>query len=273
MLTSEQIGRPHVVLLRNHPEGKKMDMLISDRARQAKTIGNNLLRALKPADFAYIEPLLEPFHGQAGEVLYEPGDNVGYAYFPCDDALVSYRVVLADGRTVETALIGREGAVGGVVSQGRLPSYSRTIIQFSGFFYRLPIPLLQKAKEQSPSIKHLFSRYADCLVAQIFQATACNATHSIEERTAKWLLSAIERRGQHELLTTQEQLAGLLGVGRSYVSRVVQRLKRERTITTKRGRILIQDMTTLEKTSCDCNLLVRRHFEEVLQGVYPRDDD
>ena len=55
-----------------------MDMLVPDRARQTKTIGNNLLRALKPADFAYIEPLLEACRGQAGEVLYEPGDNVGH---------------------------------------------------------------------------------------------------------------------------------------------------------------------------------------------------
>jgi len=250
-----------------------MHRRLTDLPIPIRDIGNNLLRALSPADFSQLEPALEPFHAEKGEVLYEPGDNVGHAYFPCDHSLVSFRVVLADGRTVETALIGREGAVGGIVSQGRLPAYARSIVQFSGPFFRIAVPTLQKAKEQSPSIKHLFARYADCLVAQIFQATACNATHTIEERTAKWLLSAIERTNEHALPLTQEQLAGLLGVGRSYVSRVIQRLKAEKVLVTRRGRIQIQNMPALHRTSCDCNLLVKRHFDEVLRGVYPDPSD
>jgi hypothetical protein len=31
------------------------------------------------------------------------------------------------------------------------------------------------------------------MLAQIFQSTACNAIHSIEQRTAKWIVSAMER--------------------------------------------------------------------------------
>lgn len=250
-----------------------MHKRITDHMLPIRSIGNNLLRALTPTDFALLEPALESFSARTGEVLYEPGDNVGHVYFPCEHALVSFRVVLADGRTVETALVGREGAVGGIVSQGRLPAFARSIVQFSGPFHRIAIPVLQKAKEQSPSIKHLFARYADCLVAQIFQATACNATHTIQERTAKWLLSAIDRTAEHELPLTQEQLAGLLGVGRSYVSRVIQGLKSDRVLTTKRGRLVVENMSALERTSCDCNHLVRRHFEDVLRGVYPSDDD
>jgi CRP-like cAMP-binding protein len=250
-----------------------MTLVVRTKELSAEDTGNNLIRALRPDDQARLCELLEPWEGKAGQVLYEPGDVVGYAYFPCDRAMAAFRVVLADGRTVETALIGREGAIGGIVSEGRLPAYARAIVQFPGRFHRISSGALSRLKRASPSLNNLFARYADCLLAQIFQSTACNATHSIEQRTAKWVLAAIDRTGDPYLSLTQEQLAGLLGVGRSYVSRVIQRLKAEEVITTRRGRMSIADVGALARLSCDCNELVRHHFEEVLRGVYPSDDD
>ena len=38
---------------------------------------------------------------------------------------MSYVVPNEDGRDVETFLVGREGAVGGIVSEGYLPAYTR----------------------------------------------------------------------------------------------------------------------------------------------------
>src|SRR4030081_4103212 len=98
-----------------------------------------------------------------------------------------------DGREAETILGGREGAVGGIVSQGYLPAYTRIIVKFGGPFVRLSVGKLEAAKTNSPSLRNVFARYADCMLAQIFQATACNAIHSIEQRTAKWIISAMER--------------------------------------------------------------------------------
>ena len=66
------------------------------------------------------------------------------------------------------------------------------------------------------------------MLAQMFQSTACNAIHSIEQRTAKWIISAMERTdGDNVVPLTHEQLATLLGVGRSYASRVIQTFKAE----------------------------------------------
>ena len=94
---------------------------------------------------------------------------------------------------------------------------------------------LEKAKQQSPTLGNLFSRYADCLAAQIFQAGACNAAHSIEQRTAKWLISAVERTGGPDIPLTQEQLAVMLAVGRSYISRVLRILKQRGILEFRRG--------------------------------------
>lgn len=231
--------------------------------------GSNLLNALRSEDLALLEPLFQHWTGPPGHVLYEPGDSVRFVYFPCGPSVVSFRVVLADGPDVETVLVGREGAIGGIVSHGRLPAYARSIVQFAGPFLRAECGDIEEVKRRSPSLRHFFSRYADCLLAQVFQSVACNAAHTIEQRTAKWLLATIDRTGDHHISLTQEQLAGMLGVGRTYVNRVIRSLKARGALRTSRGRMQVQDVEQLGRIACHCNLDVQRHFEEVLRGVYP----
>jgi cAMP-binding proteins - catabolite gene activator and regulatory subunit of cAMP-dependent protein kinases len=231
--------------------------------------GNNLLMALRPEDLAIIEPSLQTWDGEAGDLLYQPGDEVRFVYFPCGPSLVSFVVELESGLTVETALIGREGAVGGIVSRGRLPAFARSAVQFPGPFLRLSTADLEEFEYRSSSLRHLFARYADCLLAQVFQAVACNAAHTIEQRTVKWLLAAIDRTGDHDIPLTQEQLASMMGVGRSYVSRVIQSLKHRNVLETRRGGVRVRDFESLYALSCECNRTLRSHFDQVLAGVYP----
>jgi CRP-like cAMP-binding protein len=234
--------------------------------------GNNLLQALRPADRAMLEERLQAWSAPTGAVLHEPGDPVRYAFFPRGPVLVSYLVVLSDGRTIETALVGREGAIGGIVSQGRLPAFARAEVQLGGHFFRIELQNLEDLKVRSPSLRFLFARYADCLMAQIFQSVACNAAHSIEQRTARWLLAAIERTGAADMALTQEQLAATLGVGRSYLNRVLHELRLNEIIETRRGRIAVRSAEQLRALACECNGSVSRHFAEVLTGVYPAEE-
>lgn len=235
--------------------------------------GNNLLRALRPTDAAILDPYLEPWIGRRGEVIHEPGDPVRCVYFPCGPSMISYLVVLRDGTAVESALIGREGAVGGIVSKGRLPAFARAEVQFPGPFMRMAIADLEEAKQQSPTLGDLFARYADCLTAQVFQSAACNAAHSIEQRTAKWLVAAVERTGGPDIPLTQDQLAVMLAVGRSYISRVLRTFKQRGLLAVRRGWLDIRDIDALRVIACECNACVRDHFEEVLSGVYPTEDE
>ena len=85
-------------------------------------------------------------------------------------------------------------------------------VKFGGPFVRLPVGKLDAAKMNSATLRNIFARYADCMLAQIFQSTACNAIHSIEQRTAKWIVSAMERTDGNDVVPlTHEQLATLLG--------------------------------------------------------------
>jgi len=174
---------------------------------------NNLLRRLSDSDFGLIAPHVTRDVAKANDLLYNPGDDVEIVHFPCGPSLVSYIVPNEDGSDVEAILVGREGAVGGIVSEGYLPAYTRIMVKFGGPFVRLRVGKLNAAKAKSTTLRNVFARYSDCLLAQMFQSTACNAIHSVEQRTAKWIISAIERtEGGNVVSLTHQQLAALLGV-------------------------------------------------------------
>ncbi|MDE5444998.1 helix-turn-helix domain-containing protein [Bradyrhizobium sp. CSA207] len=247
-----------------------MDARTSKAIEVSSRPTNNLLRRLSQADYALLAPHISVENTAANELLYNPGDDVQVVHFPCGPALATFLVPNEDGRDVETILVGREGAVGGIVSEGYLPAYTRICVKFGGPFARIHVGKLEAAKQRSVSLRNIFARYADCMLAQIFQSTACNATHSIERRTAKWILAAMERTGDESSVPlTHEQLATLLGVGRSYASRVLQSFKAEGILETRRGSILVRNRDGLRLRACLCNDAVKMHFEEVLRGVYP----
>src|SRR5258707_12847336 len=234
---------------------------------------NSLLRRLSAADYALLAPHLTRDEAGPNALLYSPGDDVEIVHFPCGPSLASYLVPNEDGRDVETILVGREGAVGGIVSQGFLPAYTRIMVKFGGPFLRLHVGKLEAAKMESPNLRNVFARYADCMLAQMFQSTACNAIHSIQQRTAKLIISAMDRsNGDAVVRPTPEQLATLLGVGRSYASRVIQTFKAQGILETRRGSILGRNREALQGPACLCNESVKDHFEEVLRGVYPTEE-
>ena len=133
---------------RKWTEGRLLQMISQERPeRGSDRPFNNLLRRLSASDFALIAPHLSPEEAAADELLYNPGDDVEIVHFPCGPSLASYLVPNEDGRDVETILVGREGAVGGIVSDGYLPAYTRIMVKFGGPFVRLPIGKLKRQNE------------------------------------------------------------------------------------------------------------------------------
>ena len=233
--------------------------------------GNRLLNALRDGDRQQLMDAGVEVQLAQGTVLYEPGDLVCHAYFPMHAALGGFMVLMDDGRAVEAALVGREGALGGIVSHGNIPAFGRAVVLNAGTFLKICTSDIEAIKMTSRNLVNMFARYSDCLLAQVFQSVACNAAHVLEERAAKWLIASVERTGEDHITITQEQLAGILGVGRSYVSRAIQRFKTAGLIATRRGGFVILDREGLAAESCPCGALVAAHFDEVLAGVYPED--
>ena len=114
-----------------------------------------------------------------------------------------------------------------------------------------------------------FARYADCLLAQVLQSVACNAVHEFDARLARWILTTQDRIGGQELRVTQEFMAEMLGVRRTYATRVIGRLEKGGGIRHSRGMVWIVDRRKLEGQACECYAYLRRHYERILPGVYP----
>ena len=225
--------------------------------------GNRLLSTFAPEARALIEPFAAVVDLKPDEIVHPCGAEVEATYFPFGPAMVSLVLDLAGGRSIEVASIGHEGAVGGIVSCGRAPAFARAQVLVAGQALRVPMAALEDAKMRSGHIRNLFCRFADYLLAQVMQSVACNAYHPIEQRAARWLLTAQDRAGSRIELT-QEAFAGLLGVQRTTVNAVIRVLQDEGLITTRRGAIQVIDRAGIKQRSCECYEAVDRHFAAVI---------
>lgn len=231
---------------------------------RGQVVTNRLIASLKPDDLTLLEPHLDPVVLSRGEILFDTGDDVVATYFPAAGTMASLVLPMADGRAVEAASIGREGAIGGIVSAGHKPAFARAVVQMPGTALRLDATRLDEAKDRSKTLRDLFARYADALLAQVLQSVACNALHTIEQRYGRWLLMTQDRVGGTELELTQEFLSEMLGVQRTTVTAAARTLQERGVIQYRRGRITIVDRPRLERISCECHDVVRRHYERVM---------
>jgi hypothetical protein len=238
--------------------------------KSADFANNLLLAKLSEADRTRLAPHMLAFDLKPQDILQEAGAEVVDTWFPCGSAMAAFCVGANHNEdAVEVALVGREGAIGGIVSNGQVPAYATAQVRFAGRFLRIKTSALEQAKLESIALRHWFSRYSDCLLAQVFQTAACNATHTITQRTAKWLLAAISRTDGVEFAMTQEQLAEMLGVGRTFVTRIIRKLRDDGVIATRRGVFIVQDEGALRAASCACTTAIENHFDTVLHGIYP----
>jgi CRP-like cAMP-binding protein len=214
-----------------------------------------------------IQPYLVPRLLKRGAVLFEPGDDIHTTYFPCRGTMGSLLIVSAEGREIEVATIGPEGAIGGIVSAGHKPAYGRALVQIGGPAMSIDTARLEDAKSQSAAFHNLFSRYADALLAQMMQSAACNAWHPIEARCCRWLLATHDRIGGDAIELTQEALAEMLGVRRTTVTLVAKSLQERGLIKYARGRVHIVNRKGVENASCECYRAVEDHFDRLLPEV------
>jgi CRP-like cAMP-binding protein len=235
----------------------------NDRCQIAQAFaGNRLLSTFSDESRALVEAGAEITDLKLGETVLERGRQVDSSLFPFGSTVISMTVDV-DGRSIEVASVGDEGAVGGIISCGAAPAYTRAVVLVGGPALKLPMEALEKAKSQSGFIANLFCRYSDYLLAQVMQGAACNVFHSIQARTARWLLTAQDRAGDRVELT-QEALAGLLGAQRTTVNAAVRSLQDLGLVAIRRGAIHINDRAGLRQIACECYDRLERHFDGVI---------
>lgn len=237
---------------------------VNELDRLDRAFAGNLLLATFSADVrGLFEPHADIIEFTVGEHVQSRGRDVEWSYFPFGPTMISLVVELEDGRSVQVASIGREGAVGGIVSCGHAPAFADAQVMVGGPAMRVPMEILEEAKSRSGFVANIFCRFSDYLLAEVMQSVACNSFHPIQQRAARWLLTAQDRAGDRIELT-QEALAALLGVQRTTVNAVVGALQEEGLLSARRGRVIVVDRAGLKRQACECYSIVEEHFGAVI---------
>jgi CRP-like cAMP-binding protein len=139
-----------------------------------------------------------------------------------------------------------------------------SIVQIGGRSLRCPLAQLKWIVQELPYIRALLGAHEQALFAQAQQAAACNATHVIESRLAKWLLRAADLHGGDQLPLTQEYIAQMLGVRRTSVTMVARTLQEAGLIRYSRGHIKLLDIPALRETACECYETVKMNYSALL---------
>ncbi|THD63875.1 Crp/Fnr family transcriptional regulator [Phenylobacterium sp.] len=226
---------------------------------------NHLLLSLEAHDFDVLARQMRPMAFKAGEILYEPEDQVDWIYFP-EQGLISLLSVMLSGTAVETAVVGNEGGVGFLEVAGAGVTFSRALVQVDLLALRVSAEAYNAAFDASPSLRKRVTSHVELLLAEARQTLACQSHHSHEQRLAWWLLECQDRTGGGPRLPLkQDFLAAMLGVQRSTVSQVAGALKADGLIDYTRGEIQILDRQRLERRSCEC-YATAAHYRNLIEA-------
>jgi len=228
----------------------------------SQSLSNRLLssldRSARPEFFANIETV----DLKARQVLYQPGQHIRAIYFP-ETCVVAMMTVMNDGSTIEAATVGREGAswISASLKSQTMPC--ETIIAIAGRATRVQSQVVEREIQENGEFHDALSEYAHALLIQTLRSAACNALHSLEQRCSRWMLMTIDRTGVDGFAITHEFLGALLGVRRTSVSQLVERLADMGILRISRGQIRVADRTKLEQITCECYGIVKEYYQEL----------
>ncbi|MFZ2404626.1 MAG: Crp/Fnr family transcriptional regulator [Methylobacter sp.] len=229
---------------------------------------NHLLNSLAPTEYERIAPHLELVAIPLGDILYEPGDALRYAYFPTT-GIVSLLYVMESGAPAEIAMVGNDGIIGVSLFMGGGTMPNRAVVRNAGYAYRIRAQILMKEFNRfggyrNGALHDLLLRYTQALITQIAQTAACNRHHFVDQQLCRWLLLSIDRLPSNELVMTQELIANMLGVRREGVTEAAGKLQQAGLINCRRGHITVLDRQGLEERVCECYHVVKKEFSRLL---------
>ena len=227
--------------------------------------GNRLFDALL-RECRRLRDEVEPLGHPAGHVLAREGDRLSHVYFPTT-GVVSAMVQLAGGGTADAMTVGNEGMVGISIWLGIKTSLAEIVQQAPGEILGIPVSAYCAAIDGSKRANTLMKRFTAYSLRFGYQSSVCNATHDVEQRACRWLLSTADRAHTRHIRMSQSLLAHILGVRRQSVGEVAVRLQRQRMIDYSAGQIRLVDRAGLERRACECYDAMNRLYGELLDPM------
>jgi CRP-like cAMP-binding protein len=226
-------------------------------------VGNQLLAILPPADFGLLSPYLQKISLDQDAVLVRLGDQIQHVFFPHSGA-VSFMLDMTNGQTVATAIVGHDGAVGMLSVLGPARSSVTAVVRVAGAASQISASRFDAAFRRSSAIRDAVQAHTRALLVQFQHGAACNALHPVEARTARWLLHIHDLIDRDVMPLTQEALSQLLGVRRTTVTQVVQKLRADGVVRSERRGLIEIDRPRLEKAACECYEIMRSKTDRIM---------
>jgi CRP-like cAMP-binding protein len=224
---------------------------------------NRLLASLPTNIYAELVPYLELVTMVGGTPIQACRGGRQNIYFPTD-CIVSVLQLIRDGRSIEVAVIGREGLVGASALMGGYDSFSHAVVQAKGSAYRLNTDTLRKSFHRCETTQTIVLRYTQSLYIQTAQTAVCNRHHSVLQQFIRRLLLGIDRSSSATLVMTHESMAAKLGVRRESITEAAGKLHSLGLISYRRGRITVVDRAHLEALCCECYEVERQEAARLL---------
>lgn len=223
---------------------------------------NRLLAALSASDQSELQRHLELVSLEQGQLLWQRGDRLRYAYFPVD-CIVSALLEMSDGASCEAALVGNEGLIDVSVLLGEDTAMKSGRVHKAGFALRIAVHALRQIFDRNAAVRSLLLNYIRALLNEVSQGAACNRHHPVGQQVSRLLLSSIDRMRSMRLQVTHEAIANMLGVRREGVTQALGKLRKAGVISCERGTIEVRDRGLLRQTSCECYETVRDEYERL----------
>lgn len=228
---------------------------------------NRVLAPLPMADKTRLAAALEPYQSDH-QILVEAGGVISHAYFPFL-GLISVVAALKNGRRAEVATVGREGMAGLPLFLGSPTSLYEVVSQVAGHGLRMPAASFGDELTRSPTLRTRMLRYSELRMAMLGQTAACNATHRIGPRLARWLLLSQDSVDGDTFVLTHEFLSHMLGAERPSVTLAAGALQKRGLITYRRGSVKVKDRDGLERAACECYDIVHREAIRLMEDGRP----
>lgn len=217
---------------------------------EQSSIGNRLLASLSPDDYALFAPDLVRADLPRRTMLSSPEQSIKYCWF-LESGIASVVATSHDGQETEAGIIGREGMADIATILGGVRSPLRTFMQIDGKGLRIPVRTMTAAYAASAAVRKIFNLFAFELLCQVAQTALANASYSVEQRLARWLLMCADRLGKSEITLTHEFLSVMLNVRRAGVTLAIQSLQNSGYLESRRGSVRIINRRGLEEFAKD----------------------
>lgn len=244
---------------RRRTQGRGRGALINDGYEK-----NAVLAALPADELSALRPHLRHVELRRAQQIYAPHATIHEVYFPLS-GMISLVARLGSGEQAEVGVIGRDGMTGLPVYAGARNLACHVNVQIPGDALALETEHLVRAQDRSPAVRQVVERATTALIAVIAQTAACNRSHDVDQRLARWLLVSRDAAGDTALELTQEYLAMMIGVQRPTVTLAAGTFQRDGLIEYRRGKIRIRDAEALARRSCECYDVVRSEHRRLLR--------